>query len=56
MPDAHITVNDISLDGLSFEESVNAITAPYSWSMTAVLKGTSVPVSNLIEIRTRRLL
>lgn len=56
MPDAHITVNDISLDGLSFEESVNAITAPYSWSMTAVLEGTSVPVSNLIEIRTRRLL
>ena len=56
MPDAHITVNDISLDGLSFEESVNAITAPYSWSMTAVLDGTSVPVSNLIEIRTRRLL
>lgn len=56
MPEGHITVNGISLDGLSFEESVAAITAPHSWSMTAVLGENTVPVSNLIEIRTRRLL
>lgn len=56
MPSGHLTVNGISLDGLTFDQAVDAIIAPYSWSMTAVCEEKTVPVSNLIEIKTRRLL
>lgn len=56
LPKEATTVNDISLDGLDFEQAVEKITAAYPWKMKVKCGDETYDVSNLVEARTRQLL
>lgn len=56
LPDEATTVNDISLDGLDFEQAVKKITAAYPWKMQVKCSDETYDLTNLVEARTRQLL
>lgn len=56
LPKEATTVNDISLDGLDFEQAVKKIAAAYPWKMQVKCGEETYDLTNLVEARTRQLL
>ena len=56
LPDEATTINDISMDGLNFEQAVEKITAAYPWKMQVKCGDETYELTNLVEARTRELL
>lgn len=56
LPEKLKEINGISVDGMDYEEMVEALTEPYTWSLSVTYGEQNEPLENLIEARTRQYL